>query len=72
MLHSPSLSAVHGNAALSLLDFDPIADAVARLSDAELSALEDDLDFHAFTGIVSPGMVAVLCDTGIENIADAL
>ena len=34
--------------------------ALARLSDAELEALEDDLDFYTFTGLPSARINSIL------------
>lgn len=38
----------------------PLEDIVSALSDADLVALEDELDFYAFTGVPSRRMLEIL------------
>jgi len=48
-----------------MTDLDPraLARALRSLSDADLAALEDDLDFCGFTGVPSARIVEVLTDS---------
>ena len=43
-----------------LIDHETLETRLGRLSDAELSALEDDLDFCSFTGVPSVRILDVL------------
>ncbi len=43
-----------------LIDQETLEARLGRLSDAELSALEDDLDFCSFTGVPSARILDVL------------
>ena len=45
-----------------LFDQDRLQDALASMSDEELMALEDDLDFCNFTGVPSKRVLEVLKD----------
>lgn len=46
-----------------------MAEMIARLPDSELAALEDELDFFAFTGVPSQRMLRVLDKAGLLDDA---
>lgn len=46
--------------AQSSVDFNRVETALSHLTDAELAALEDDLDFCNFTGFPSPRVLEIL------------
>ena len=48
----------------SLDDSFGIADLIATLPDSELAALEDELDFFAFTGVPSQRMLRIIEKAG--------
>ncbi|MCG6882237.1 MAG: hypothetical protein LJE62_00620 [Silicimonas sp.] len=50
------------NVSADLFDQDRLQNALARMSDDELTALEDDLDFCNFTGVPSRRVLEVLKD----------
>lgn len=41
-----------------------LCDVIARLSDGDLAALEDELDFFAFTGVPSDRMLRIMKQAG--------
>lgn len=41
-----------------------LADVIATLSDSDLAALEDELDFFAFTGVPSQRMLRIMKEAG--------
>ncbi len=44
----------------NLIDQASLISRLAKLSDAELTALEDDLDFCSFTGVPTPRVLDLL------------
>ena len=42
------------------IDSDTLASALATLSDGELDALQDELDFCSFAGVPSPRILSLL------------
>ena len=49
-----------GDVSSENLDTDSLAHALSSLSDRELDALQDDLDFCSFAGVPSPRILSLL------------